>query len=241
MHLGARYIVDGRAHERRVCDFLDSIAIDVSELYILGDALDYWYEYRDVVPRGHVRFFGCLARLADAGVRIVWLTGNHDIWLFDYLRDEIGLEVVDAPMLSRKILGADFVIAHGDRVGPQKASFRFICRMFRNKVCQWFYSANHPRWNVPFARGWSRHSRRYGSGVSAGQYASLLRPVLDMSCRAILDVYPGTRYIVMGHHHLPCQRPLASAPGVTMTVLGDWLDGGSYAEFDGQRLLLRNI
>ena len=70
LHLGAHYLADHRAHERRVVDFLDSIAADASELYLLGDILDYWYEYRTVVPLGHVRFFTALARLADSGVRI---------------------------------------------------------------------------------------------------------------------------------------------------------------------------
>ena len=75
--------------------FLESLHGRASELIMVGDVLDYWFEYRMVVPRGHIRFFGALARLADSGVKITWLTGNHDIWLFDYLAQEIGLRVVD--------------------------------------------------------------------------------------------------------------------------------------------------
>ena len=80
LHLGARYIADPRAHQQRVVNFLHSIAADATELYLVGDVLDYWFEYRTAVPRGYVRFFGALAALADAGVKITWLTGNHDIW-----------------------------------------------------------------------------------------------------------------------------------------------------------------
>ena len=65
---------------RRAVRFLDSIAEDAAELYLLGDILDYWYEYRTVVPRGFTRFFGALGRLSDAGVKITWYIGNHDIW-----------------------------------------------------------------------------------------------------------------------------------------------------------------
>ena len=85
MHLGASYIADPRAHENRVVSFLRSIENDARAVYLLGDVLDYWFEYRSVVPRGYVRFFGQLARMADAGIEIVWFTGNHDIWLFDYV------------------------------------------------------------------------------------------------------------------------------------------------------------
>ena len=239
MHLGARYITDPRAHERRVCDFLDSITGYASALYILGDALDYWYEYRYVVPRGHVRFFGALARLADSGTAITWITGNHDIWLYDYLRDEIGLEVIDAPMVSRDILGSRFVLAHGDRVGPQKRGFRFISRMFRNRTCQRLYSAINPWYTIPFALGWSRRSRAAGSGDGAAAYRERVGAVLDASCREIMAAYPDTRYIVMGHHHLPLQQPVEGTTA-QLTVLGDWTTGSSYAVFDGKALNLIN-
>ena len=123
LHLGAGYISDGRAHQQRVVRFLDSIADDADELIMLGDVLDYWYEYRTVVPRGFTRFFGALARLADRGVKITWFLGNHDIWLFDYLRDEIGMRVVDGSEV-REIYGRKFYMAHGDGVGRLPASFR---------------------------------------------------------------------------------------------------------------------
>ena len=240
MHLGAGYVPRPREHEHAVCSFLRDMTPDMTELYILGDALDYWYEYRYAVPRGHVRFFGELARLADAGVKITWLTGNHDIWLFDYLRDEIGIEVVDAPMLPRTIMGARFVLAHGDRLGRQKAFFRFICRMFRNKVCQRLYSAIHPGLTIPFARRWSRHSRNYGRAISAEERLAITLPVIKESCAEIMDACPGTQYIVMGHHHTPYQGEVDNS-SARVTVLGDWIDGGSYAVFDGSRLELRTI
>lgn len=241
MHLGARYIADSRAHERRVCEFLGTISADASELYILGDALDYWFEYRTAVPRGHVRFFGALARLADAGVKITWLTGNHDIWLFDYLRDEIGIEVVDAPMLPREILGSKFVLAHGDRIGPQTASFRFICKMFRNRVCQRLYAAIHPGLTVPFAQGWSRHSREHGEYISARQFTERFAQICSTSAQEVLATYPDTRHIVLGHHHYPYHGKVDGAD-CDMTVLGNWTENaGSYAVFDGKTLRLETF
>ena len=116
LHLGARYLPDRRLHEAKIVSFLHSIRDTAEAIYLVGDVLDYWYEYRTVVPRGYVRFFGALAALADSGVRITWLTGNHDIWLFDYLRDEIGIEVVDGSII-RDIAGKRFFIALRRRRG----------------------------------------------------------------------------------------------------------------------------
>ena len=94
-HLGARYFEEPRETERRVVDFLDSIKGDAKEVYLLGDILDYWFEYRYVVPRGFTRFFGKIAELTDLGVKVYWFIGNHDIWIFDYLPSELGVEIVD--------------------------------------------------------------------------------------------------------------------------------------------------
>ncbi len=52
LHLGAPYFSDSREAEKRVVDFLDSIRHDADVIFLLGDILDYWYEYRYVVPRG---------------------------------------------------------------------------------------------------------------------------------------------------------------------------------------------
>lgn len=56
LHLGAPYFPDSRKSEKRVVNFLDSIKDKADVVYLLGDILDYWYEYRTVVPRGFVRF-----------------------------------------------------------------------------------------------------------------------------------------------------------------------------------------
>ena len=97
-HLGARYFDSPLDNERRVVAFLDSIKDSAKEIYLLGDILDYWYEYRYVVPRGFTRFFGKIAELSDLGVKIYWFIGNHDIWIFDYLPSELGITVVDGPI-----------------------------------------------------------------------------------------------------------------------------------------------
>ena len=93
-HLGASYFENPLEVERKVVGFLDSIKESAKTIYLLGDILDYWYEYRYVVPKGFVRFFGKLAELSDMGIKIYWFIGNHDIWIFDYLPNELGVEVV---------------------------------------------------------------------------------------------------------------------------------------------------
>ena len=90
-HLGAKLLKDNREREIMLVEFLQSIRPDCSELYLLGDMFDFWFEYKYVIPKGHVRFLGELANFTDQGIKVHFFTGNHDIWAFDYLAKECGV------------------------------------------------------------------------------------------------------------------------------------------------------
>lgn len=233
LHLGADYIADPAAHERTVVDFLRREGRDADSIYLLGDVLDYWYEYRHVVPKGFVRFFGALADLVDRGVKVTWMTGNHDIWLFGYLDSELGIEVVDAPFVRRQIGDKKFILAHGDRVGRPSPGFRFISRLFRNRTCQRLYSMIHPGLTIPFAKRWSRSSRAGGKSYDASSPHSIRR--IKEDARSVVAQYPDTDFFVEGHHHLVLDTRL-DATHTRLIVLGDWIDKFTYAVYDGANI-----
>lgn len=233
LHLGAPYFPDSRKSEKRVVNFLDSIKDKADVVYLLGDILDYWYEYRTVVPRGFVRFFGKLAELTDSGVRVVWFIGNHDIWIFDYLPSELGVVVVDGA-LTEHIDGKTFYMTHGDGVGKLKPSFKLMRNLFRNKFAQKLYSGIHPRWTIPFAYSWSRHSRKTGgSGYDPTTMVDLLRHFsVDY-----LREHPEINYFVYGHLHVVEDLKLNDSS--RMIILGDWISNFSYGIWDGKEFVIR--
>lgn len=235
LHLGAPYFPDSHKAERRVVDFLDSIKHDAERIYLVGDVLDYWYEYRYVVPRGFVRFFGKLAELSDAGVKITWMIGNHDIWIFDYIPSEIGVRVVDGSLIE-ELYGKKLYIAHGDGVGRHPRSFRFLRSIFRSKFCQALYSAIHPRWTVPFAYNWSRHSRTTGLQSGAKPHP-LLENILSFSREYLLSD-PDINYFIYGHLHILKQVELSS--DCEVVILGDWISLFSYAVLSDDGVLTLN-
>lgn len=237
IHLGATYIGDTHAHQRKVVDFLRSIEADAKAVYLLGDVLDYWFEYRTVVPRGYIRFLGQLARMADMGIQIVWFTGNHDIWLSDYLRDEIGLELVDPDSggIEREIDGTLFYLGHGDNFGRQPRSYRCLRALFHNKMLQKLFSGIHPRWTIPFAHAWSSHSRKGAEGIDA-----LPEQALDnvrAEARRMSAANPELKYIVIGHLHVAVDETVGK--NCRLIVTGNWINRSSYAVFDGKTLELR--
>lgn len=230
VHLGAKYIPDARAHELRIVEFLRSLPSDTTHLFLLGDILDYWYEYRTVVPRGYVRFFGEIARLSDAGVKITWMTGNHDIWLFDYLSSELGIEVIDAPLIERQLAGKKIIMGHGDRIGERSLGFRFICSLFRNKICQKLFASIHPRWTVPFAHKWSAGSRK-----EEGEHDKQHEDRVIRLGESIVEKAPNTDYIIIGHHHIEMEHKLTNR--TNLIVLGEWINLCSYAVISNEEPL----
>lgn len=236
LHLGSRWLNDPRKSERNVVEFLDTIKDDASEIYLLGDILDYWFEYRHVVPRGFVRLFGKMAELADSGIRIVWMRGNHDTWIFDYLPNELGIEVVDGPMRCM-ISGKSFFLDHGDGVGWQPVPYRIIRLLFRNRICQKLFSGIHPRWTVPLAYGWS-HSNR-GSHPMPAPYLGSDKEPLIIFAKQYIESHPNlhTDYFIFGHRHIEAIEHLS--PGTTAVILGEWISLCTYAVFDGSELKLK--
>lgn len=237
LHLGARYIGDTHAHQRRVVSFLQSIESDAEAVYFLGDVLDYWFEYRTTVPRGYTRFFGQLSRMADMGIRIVWFTGNHDIWLFDYLRDEIGMEVVDCKGagIERRIDGTLFFLGHGDNMGRQPPSYRMLRALFHNRLAQRLYAFVPPAWTIPFAHGWSSHSRK--AAEYQADFTPEARTNLFAAARQLSTDNPELRYIVVGHYHVALSETVG--PHCRLFILGNWINLSTYAVFDGTTLQLR--
>lgn len=229
LHLGAKYMSDQLQRERHVCRFLDSIKEDAAELFLLGDILDYWYEYKHVVPRGYIRFLGKLAELADAGIKITWVTGNHDVWLFDYLRDQLNLTVLNGHTVV-ETQGKRILISHGDDVGEQPAMYRFTRWCFYNKVCQWLYASIHPRWTYPIATGWSNENRtnRSPEKLKAISEQAATR-LLDFS-REYYAAHPDIEAFFYGHLHIARMNEVDGLPPVVF--LGDWIKLYSYAVID---------
>ena len=127
-HLGTRVVLDARAHEQKVVDWLDMAKLDATEIFLLGDIFDFWFEYKMVVPKGFTRLFGKLREITESGIPVHFFVGNHDLWTFGYLEQEVGLIVHMAP-LTIELGGKQFFMAHGDGLGDKSRQIgRASCR-----------------------------------------------------------------------------------------------------------------
>ena len=125
LHLGVPNRKKSLEREKLFVQWLDKIKSDAEAIYLLGDIFDFWFEYKKVVPKGYVRLLGKLAELSDKGISIHIFTGNHDMWIFDYIETEINAHIYREPVqicLKEKY----FYIGHGDGVGPGDKSYKII-------------------------------------------------------------------------------------------------------------------
>src|SRR3712207_4283753 len=129
VHLGAV----PASTERAFRAFLHHVRESASGLLINGDLFDFWFEYRTVIPREHYRVLAALADVVDAGVPVSFLGGNHDWWTGSFLRDEVGVEVLDGPV-ERTLGGRRVLVAHGDGVGRGDLGYRVLKRFMRNPL-----------------------------------------------------------------------------------------------------------
>ena len=235
LHLGSACGDAKHEAERSAVRFLEYISEDACEIYLLGDILDYWFEYKYVVPRGYVRFLGKLAELADKGVKITWFIGNHDIWIFDYLPNELGITVVDG-MLETYILGVPFCMQHGDAIGGSK-KFRILRKLFRNKFCQKLYAGIHPRFTVGFAYDCSQRSRN--KELSSSELPPNLLDGIKEWCENRIAERDGSKYFVFGHLHKASETPLPE--GRKLIVLPPWINEQGYGVFDGKDFKFKNF
>ncbi len=216
-----------------MCRWLDFVRKDADTIYLMGDIFDYWFEYRHVVPKGFTRVLGKLAEVTDSGVEVHFFIGNHDLWLTDYLSVECGMILHFDPYIT-EIYGKKFFLAHGDGLGDESKSFRFLRKVFHSKFLRKCFSGIHPRWTIPLAHAWSNSSRQ--NGIVA-EYLGEGNEYLIKFAKSKLEEIPDIDYFVFGHRHIMLNLPVSERSRVV--ILGDWIKLFSYAEFDGETLSLK--
>lgn len=233
-HLGAPDEKQSLVREKLFVKWLDEIKPDCQVLFLLGDLFDFWFEYKQVVPKGFVRVLGKLAELSDSGIKIYFFTGNHDLWMQDYLHKEIGATI----FFDRQhfiINNKKFFIAHGDGLGPGDKGYKRMKKLFTNKVAQFLFYLLHPDFAVWLGINMSRKNKLI-SGAEDVNFLGEENEWLAQYVRKKLET-EYFDYFIFGHRHLPMEIPIGNS--VYMN-LGDWVNHFTYAVYDKEQLSLES-
>lgn len=232
-HFGAPDRQESRKREQLFLQFLDEVAEDAQVVFLLGDLFDFWFEYRNVIPKGFVRIFGKLAQLQDRGISLHFFIGNHDLWMDSYFEEELNIPTYRKPQ-EFCINGKKFLIGHGDGLGPGDKGYKRMKKLFTNPLATWLYKALHPDIGVWLGSYMSRRNKMI-AGDDEGQYLGDEKEWLVQYCKQ-KQKEQRRDFFVFGHRHLPLQIPIES--GVYINT-GDWVKHFTYAVFDGENMTLK--
>lgn len=215
--------------ERAVISFLRHAATHAGSLVINGDLFEFWFEWRTVIPRRGFRTVAALADVADAGVPVMMIAGNHDCWGGDVLRKDVGVDYRFGPWVG-EIAGWHTRIEHGDGLRPREDKrYRMLRRVLRHPLAIRTFRWLHPDLATPLATHSSSASRTYSSpDAGRGLREAAIRTAdADRS----LDV------VVFGHSHVATLERLPN--GTVYGNPGSWLDAPTFLRISEDRIALR--
>ena len=216
-------------------EWLDVIKQDASEVFLLGDLFDFWFEYKYAVPKGFIRVLGKLAELSDSGIKIHFFVGNHDLWMNDYLKTELNIPTYYKPT-EFVFNDKTFLIGHGDGLGPGDKGYKRMKKVFTNPFSKWLFRWLHPDIGIKLAQYLSVKNKLI-SGDEDIKFLGEENEWLVQYCKLKLS-QKHYDYFLFGHRHLPMEINIS--PNSKYINTGDWITHFTYAVFDGNELLLKS-
>lgn len=235
-HLGAPTWEASLPREKTFVRWLDAVKDDAAAIFLLGDLFDFWFEYKEVVPKGFVRVLGKLAELSDAGIPIYFFVGNHDLWMDDYFKKELNIPVFHQPQ--KFTLGnKKFLIGHGDGLGPGDKGYKRMKKVFTNPFCKWLFRWLHPDLGVRLAKHLSVKNKLISGDEDVRFLGEENEWLAQYAKRKLQSKHYD--YFVFGHRHFPMKIQVGE--NSTYFNLGDWISHFTYGKFDGERFELKEF
>ena len=230
VHLGLNY-KDPKEREARFVSVLENLPEQTTDLFLLGDIFDFWYEWKYVIPSKYIKTLAAFSAVVDRGIKIHYFTGNHDIWLYNFFQKELGAEVIKEPKVF-ELEGKRFYLAHGDGLWYNPLDYRLLEWLFKNRTAQFMFSAFiPPRWAFAFGNWWSKHNRLTHE-MSGSELAALTETVKNEALKwaqeyqSKLGQDKKIDYFIMGHFHTPFTADVPG--GGKFFMLGDWIHHPDY-------------
>lgn len=247
-HLGSLLFENSHVRLESVCRWLNYVSTDASDIYLLGDVFDFWYEFAHAVPPGFDALLDTMRSVVQQGTAIHFFPGNHDQWTYGYLAER-ALLTVHHSKEELVIKGKRFLLAHGHGLGEKRMTTKLLNLIFENKALRTLFRyCVVPKWGLAFGYKWSarnrlKHDRQeadvddridyYASHSSDSEAFQVKWAKEYVAEHADID------FIIMGHLHHETNMMLGN--GTQLLILDAFYKCGGYAWFDGDCLCLDNF
>ena len=229
IHLMLNRTKEEAKREEILFNFFDHVRKTGGTLIINGDLFDFYFEYKDVIPKVYAPLYYQILKLRESSVKVHYILGNHDYWVMDFINDTLFDKVYDDDV-KLKIGEKTFYITHGDGFLSWDKSYRALKKFIRSRLFIWFYRSLHPRIGYSFANWASKKGEHY---VHTKEYNKKILDEMKVQSKPFLD--DGCDYFISGHYHQAKELDMKNGK---LMILGDWLSFFSYGKFDGEDLRL---
>jgi len=213
-------------HAKELLQYLKSIK--PKEVVLNGDIVDIWQFSKRYWPKSHMKVVKLIMVWISKGVKIHYITGNHD----EMLRKFVGFKLGSFSILNKVVLKLDGKKAwmfHGDVFDVTMQHSKWIAKLgakgydlliLLNKAVNFF--------SKKMGKGPVSISKRVKNGVK-----SAIKFINDFEkIAADIAIENNYDYVVCGHIHQPEMRKIETAKGDVMYLnSGDWIENLTALEY----------
>lgn len=229
-HLGCGSKENEENKYQKIAELFEKVKQDGDRLVILGDLFDFWFEYKSAIPKDQFRVLNLLYNLKSNGLQIDYISGNHDFWMGDFFKSQLGI-TVHRDSFDLEYSGKKIHFIHGDGLSPADKGYRILKKILRNRFNIWCYKKLPVDFAFWLAKKVSGSSREYTTRRDH-EFAA------DYEKYAIKKLEQNYDLVAIGHLHIPIQKEFDS--GIYINT-GDFINYFSYLKIDNNQISLNNI
>jgi UDP-2,3-diacylglucosamine hydrolase len=207
------------AEQDRIRSFcgLMALAEKADHLFLIGDIFDFWFDYPHFRLRGYEEILQALDQVRDAGTKIHFVGGNHDIWAAQYMSQRYGSHAKALPFVAP--LGDLRVkVCHGDGLLAYDWAYNTFRTIVRTRLGIVLAKSLHPEILFAFSQ-WLSGQSRSATRDEATSIEAKAQAWID-KCRE-----PDWDLMIIGHLHHPLE---VRSGNQVLTVLAGWFETLGY-------------
>lgn len=213
-------------HAKELLKYLKSVKPKV--VILNGDIIDMWQFSKRYWPKSHMKVIHKLIKWVSKGVKVYYITGNHDEMLRKFAGFKMGSLVIDNKLLI-ELNGKKTWIFHGDVFDVTMKHSKWLTRLgshgydlliLINAFCNWV--------SVKMGRGKISLSKSIKNSVKQA-----VKFINDFeTTTADIAIANGYDYVLCGHIHQPEMKTIVTDKGkVEYLNSGDWIENLTSLEY----------